>query len=61
MGNTASNFTKHASPKANKNPLLKDFTLNKKGSPRAAKLPKLVDINHRTLVDTKALGQFWKG
>ena len=56
MGQTASNFTKIDSPKASKNPLLKDFTLKTMGSPRAAKLPKLVELNNRTLVDTKALG-----
>lgn len=25
------------------------------------KLPKLVELNNRTIIDTKALGQFWKG
>ena len=60
MGQTASNFTKIDSPKASKNPLLKDFTLKVKGSPRAMKLPKLVELNNRTIIDTKALGQFWK-
>ena len=60
MGQTASNFTKIDSPKASKNPLLKDFTLKVKGSPKARKLPKLVELNNRNLIDTKALGQFWK-
>lgn len=61
MGQTASNFTKIDSPKASKNLLLKDFTLKVKGSPRALKLPKLMELNTRTIIDTKALGQFWKG
>lgn len=50
----------HGSPKVNKNVLLKDFTLNQKGSPIPMNLPRLGGINHRPIIDAKALGKFWK-
>ena len=60
-------YTKHASPTAKSKP--KEFLLSKKdmamiklGSPKLSKkLPKLAEIKERAVIDTKALGAFWKG